>query len=135
MFLLGFEKVAKKHKKDDHTLRRLLLGNPASAALAAKSGKKEEAFSEAHGNIRKHQVKGLLQGLKAGALVGTIGGAALGATALKRGYSGKESLKHGLRGLGLGVGSGMIGGSAIGGIRGHLGHEATAIHRKYDKGN
>lgn len=131
MFTSGFEKVAKEH--DDHKVRRFLIGNPASAAWGAKKGKGQQAFLEAADTARKHVNKSIVKGMKHGALAGgSVGtGAALGALLMRK----KPVVAAKMLGAGLAGGTllGSAAGSWHGAMKGHLGEEATKIHRKYVK--
>jgi hypothetical protein len=119
MFNAGFEKVAKE--KEDHTMSRALLGNPVSAAVHARKGEKLKAGGHALKHLAGQSLKGLGIGAGAGSLVGA------GVGALK---GGKEGAKRGAL-----IGGGLTGylGGAAGALKGHLGSEATKIHKKYQK--
>jgi hypothetical protein len=115
MFAQGFEKIAKE--KEDHTLSRVALGNPISAAIHAGKGKKLKAFRRAYG----HAMIESLKGAGMGGAIGAAGGAAIGAA--KHG-----KLKNGLMLGGLG---GAYAGLVAGGIKGNYGSAAGKIHKQY----
>ena len=111
MFNSGFEKVAKE--KEDHTISRVLLGNPISAAVHARKGEKTKAF----GHAFAHHGKNYLGGLGIGGALGAAAGGLKG---------GKEGAKRGAA-----IGAGL--GGAVGSIKGNLGREAGKIHKEYQK--
>lgn len=105
----------------NHTIRRLILGNTISTAIAAPKGKKWAAAGEAYGNSFTHSLKGLAIGAGAGAL----GGAALGLHPAAKG-----------RAAGLVLGGALAGGAvgdAVGTLRGELGEKGDEIHKRYQR--
>lgn len=114
---------------EGHKLRRALLGNPVSAAIEAKKGKKMDAFGKAY----KHQVVEGVKGLGKGA----VGGAALGAAAGAVRGAVKGGRKGAMQGAATGAGVGGYGGAAVGGnygaFKGTLGAEASRIHGEHSK--
>lgn len=117
-FWEGFVKEASDNPEGHH-LRRALLGNPISAAIEAKKGKKWQAAGEAYTHQLKSGFKGLGAGAAAGAGLGTVAAAVL-----------RKKLHLGA-GLGAGIGAGL--GSVAGQLHGTLGHKASEIHGKYSK--
>ena len=108
-------------KEDTHGVRRFFLGNPVSAAIEAKKGKKLKAAGEALGHSVKETLKGGLKGGLGGAAVGALAGLA---------SRGKFKARHGAL---AGGAIGGYGGMGYGGLKGHLGDKATEIHQKYSK--
>jgi len=123
-FVNGFFKVAAPALNEEGKevekkyLRRLLLGAPISSAIAAKSGKKWNAFADSYVNSLKNSLGGMGIGAGAGALAG-------GALGYARGGSGKAKQLAGLLGL-IGANIGGLGGA----IRGDFGEKATKIHSR-----
>lgn len=143
-FVAGFEKLAGSEKKDrdPHTVRRVLLGNPLSAAISAKKGKKWEAFTDAYGHVMKEDMKHSVPAAGIGLAGGTVAGAGVGAyKAMKGAKKAKltkvlksNKLKEGaLLGALIGTAGGGLLGSAYGNLHGHLGAEGTKIHQKYSE--
>jgi hypothetical protein len=125
-----------------------LLGNPLTAAINARKGKKLEAYKDAYGNA----ITDTRIGAGVGALAGGAAGAGVGLTrgARKIGYgilrkSGNYGKGFG-RGLGVGVnralvaagagaagaGAGTIIGAEAGNIQGNLGKRAQELRHRYD---
>jgi len=121
---------AEDKDKDKHRLRRALLGNPISAAVEAKKGRKLDAFSNAVGHSGVESVRGAGVGGLAGAGVGALVGGVKGA--LKGG-----GRKGALRGAAAGASSGgVIGGGSggyLGALKGHFDSRADEIHSEYSK--
>lgn len=148
------EKVAKdSSEKSNHVVRRIMLGNPLSAAISAEKGKKGKAYREAWGHAAKGTLKGMATGAGAGAglSLGAAGAAAgagavkalahnhggakakilAGLTAAGKGIKrSRRSIAHSTT-VGTGVGAGV--GSLRGGFKGTFGDKATEIHNKYSK--
>lgn len=126
-FWNGFEKAAAEDPQGHH-VRRLLLGNPISAAIEAKDGKKMDAFGQAF----KHH----LLSSAAGIGVGGLGGAGLGAGAGAIASFAKDrkidpQVVKTLAVLG-GMGGSSVGGS-IGSLIGSHGRKASKIHGMHSK--
>lgn len=128
----GFEKQATK-KEDTHKMQRFLLGNPLSAAIEAKSGKRGQAFKESYKHSLKETGKGLGVGAGGGAIL-----AALFHPLARTGVLGQKMKHiadhiHAGQAAGAGAMAGGLVGSTVGGVRGQFGEEATKIHQKYIK--
>ena len=119
-----------------------LVGNPTTAAVGARKGKKWDAWKEAHGNVMVDQ--------SIGGAAGALGGAAIGAgltkvPAIRKSLTIKTSAVPGGRmrrgsfrktpvgaiGALGGALAGTVIGSAVGGIHGHVSAKAKEIRERY----
>jgi hypothetical protein len=125
-----------------------ILGNPITAAMNAKKGKKLDAFGEAYGHGLIEAVKGLGVGAGAGAAVGASAatGSMIGGTVAKQQMRGKvRSVSSGRvprlgskavlgRIGGLALPAALIGGAGgawIGALKGNFDKKAREIRNKY----
>jgi hypothetical protein len=125
-----------------------ILGNPITAAMNAKKGKKLDAFGEAYGHGLIETVKGLGVGAGAGAAVGASAatGSMIGGTVAKQQMRGKvRSVSSGRvprlgskavlgRIGGLALPAALIGGAGgawIGALKGNFDKKAREIRNKY----
>lgn len=108
-------------KRDPHYLRRSLLGNPLSSAIAAPWGRKMEAHGQAAGHSVGEAAVGGLGGAAIGAGIGALAGLLKG-----KGNAGAGATAGALLGGGLGAFGGRL--------HGDLGRRGTEIHNEaYDK--
>jgi len=108
--------LSSKMKEEDAPIKRTLLGNPISAALDAKKGKRIEAYTDALGHQWGQEGLGALKGLAGGAALGGAYGALTG---------------NFPAGLIQGAAAGGSAGRMYGGYKGHMDEKATEIYRRH----
>jgi hypothetical protein len=115
-FFASFTKKAEEARQEDnHTIRRILLGTPLSAAVAAPWGTKLEHMGRARGNAQGSALIGLGGGSLAGAGMGALAGI------LARKHVGE------IAGMGALLGGAL--GANLGRLHGNFNQRADEIHR------